>query len=387
MIITAELAQHIVDNIMPLVQQNINIMDSAGVIVGSGQKSRLNTYHQGAMEVINSGQVVEIFPEDMERYPGALPGLNWPIVLGSQVVGAVGVSGHPDMVRNTTKLVKMVTELILERENLVEEFRANLQLREQFMQHLLAERYQDNFIVKTAKLLRFNLNLPRLVAVVSVGTIIQDALNQYGAHDLVTFRTRETLIQLLEHSSLIDSQDLFIFLEDELIILKQFPVNAGESAFYQWGSAVLALLDGGHQHQGLHMGLGSFTSSPAELHESYKEAVFSKKNKAVSTAVASIYNFDILVAYLVQEPGAIHSCLALKKLKEIILSKLDRKYDMRNTVNVLLDNNLNVSSAAKALFIHRNTLVFRLEKLKELTGLCPSQSLNHAMLCRILFSC
>ncbi|CVK19463.1 CdaR family transcriptional regulator [Sporomusa sphaeroides] len=385
MIITAELAQHIVDNIMPLVQQNINIMDSAGVIVGSGQKSRLNTYHQGAMEVIRSGQVVEIFPEDMERYPGALPGLNWPIVLGSQVVGAVGVSGHPDKVRNTTKLVKMVTELILERENLVEEFRANLQLREQFMQHVLSDRYQDNAIAKTAKLLRFSLNLPRLVAVVSVGLIIRDACNQYGVHDLVALRTRETLAQLLEHSSLLDSQDLFVFFEDELVILKQFPADAGEAEFYQWGSAILSLL-GGPQQQGLRMGLGSFTGSPAELHESYKEALFSQNNKMDGTAVASIYDFDILVDYLIKEPGAIHSCLALKKLKDLILAQLDRKYDMRNTVNALLDNNLNVSSAAKALFVHRNTLVFRLEKLKELTGLCPSQSLNHAMLCRILFS-
>lgn len=385
MIITAELAQQIVDSIMPLVQQNINIMDSTGVIVGSGQKNRLNTYHQGAMEVIRRGEVVEIFPEDVHRYSGVMPGLNWPIILGNQVVGVVGISGHPDLVRNTARLVKMVTELILERENLVEEFRANLQLREQFMQYLLSDRYQDNPVMKTAKLLRFKLDLPRLVAVVAVGPIIQDARNHYEAHELVTFRTRETLSQLLDNSQLIDARDLFIFLDDELIILKHFPENAGQDEFYKWGSEILTLLDGGHRYQGLRMGLGSCTSSPAELHASYKEAIFAKNHKLTNADITSIYDFDILVSYLVKQSGAIDSCLVLKKLREIILDQLDCKYDMRNTVNALLDNNMNISSAAKALFIHRNTLVFRLEKLKELTGLCPSQSLNHAILCRILF--
>jgi len=388
MIITAALAQHIVDNIVPLVQQNINIMDSSGLIIGSGQQNRLNTYHQGAIKAITSGQMVEIFPEELERFPGAQPGLNWPIVLGKQVVGVVGISGHPDSVRNTAKLVKMVTELILERENLIEEFKANLQLRAQFIQLLLTGNYQENAaqLEKTAKLLSFNLNAPRLVAVVHVGAILQAAVSQYGAYDLVASRTRETLTQLLVSSPLIEHTDLFIFMEDELVILKHFPLGTATAEFHQWGLQVLQLLSHEQEHKALCLGLGSLTSLPAELRQSYREALFSQVNHIGSnTIVASIYDFDTLVFFLVKEPGALHTCLALQRLKETI-HKLDFKYDMKNTVNTLLDTNLNVSSTAKALFIHRNTLVFRLGKLKELTGLCPDQSLNHAMLCRIVFS-
>lgn len=39
------------------------------------------------------------------------------------------------------------------------------------------------------------------------------------------------------------------------------------------------------------------------------------------------------------------------------------------TVNMFLDNNLNVSETARKLFIHRNTLLYRLEKLEKSTGL------------------
>ena len=39
------------------------------------------------------------------------------------------------------------------------------------------------------------------------------------------------------------------------------------------------------------------------------------------------------------------------------------------TINKFFENNLNVSETARQLFVHRNTLVYRLEKLQKTTGL------------------
>jgi carbohydrate diacid regulator len=39
------------------------------------------------------------------------------------------------------------------------------------------------------------------------------------------------------------------------------------------------------------------------------------------------------------------------------------------TINTFFDNNLNVSETARQLFVHRNTLVYRMEKLEKVTGL------------------
>lgn len=40
-----------------------------------------------------------------------------------------------------------------------------------------------------------------------------------------------------------------------------------------------------------------------------------------------------------------------------------------STVYKFFENNLNISETARQLYIHRNTLVYRLEKIQKLTGL------------------
>lgn len=387
MLITYELAQQIVDHILPIVQQNVNIMNSSGLIMGSGQKNRINTYHQGAKEVIARGEVVEIHPDELELFPGALPGLNWPIILDKQIVGVVGVSGDPAAVRSTAKLVKMVTELILERESLIEGFRSNLQLKEHFVQLLLSGRWEDCSaqIKSTAQLLRFTLELPRAAAVANIRPLLDTACSQYGTHDLVMARTRDVLTQTIESSRLIDERDLVIVTEDKCIIFKYFPQAAEPAALQDWGQQFQELLNREYNNTGFRLGLGSLTNSPEQLYTSYTEALFACRQTDVHALPGIIYNFDVLTAYLLAPGSRTSACLAFQNLQTKITTRLGKKYDLQNTINTLLEHNLNVSSAAKALFIHRNTLVFRLEKLQELTGLCPAQFLNHAILCKLLF--
>ena len=52
------------------------------------------------------------------------------------------------------------------------------------------------------------------------------------------------------------------------------------------------------------------------------------------------------------------------EIKKILSDPADR-----HTVEVFLHNNLNVNAASKQLFMHRNTLIYRLEKIRHATGL------------------
>ncbi|URZ03358.1 PucR family transcriptional regulator [Clostridium felsineum] len=62
-----------------------------------------------------------------------------------------------------------------------------------------------------------------------------------------------------------------------------------------------------------------------------------------------------------------------KELKEEILNRVKNKFDeldmeMLNTIDKFVENGLNISNTAKKLYIHRNTLIYRLDKLKKETG-------------------
>ena len=52
------------------------------------------------------------------------------------------------------------------------------------------------------------------------------------------------------------------------------------------------------------------------------------------------------------------------------------------TIQKFFENNLNVSETSRKLFVHRNTLVYRLEKIRKLTGLDLRQ-FDHAIVFRV----
>ena len=66
--------------------------------------------------------------------------------------------------------------------------------------------------------------------------------------------------------------------------------------------------------------------------------------------------------------GGCHACLFIK---EIFGNKSPDDFDEETltTINKFFENSLNVSETSRQLYIHRNTLVYRLDKLQKSTGL------------------
>lgn len=60
--------------------------------------------------------------------------------------------------------------------------------------------------------------------------------------------------------------------------------------------------------------------------------------------------------------------LSMSSMKKFILGKYHDQHYMLDTIKTYLESNQNMMTASKELFIHRNTLMIRLEKFKEVTG-------------------
>ena len=86
-----DLAQDIVDRAMAILPYNVNVMDNQGLILGSGERERINTRHEGAQLVLANGRVVEIDEHTAVHLKGVQPGINrWMVGHGTPFRAVAG---------------------------------------------------------------------------------------------------------------------------------------------------------------------------------------------------------------------------------------------------------------------------------------------------------
>ncbi|MGA8134639.1 MAG: sugar diacid recognition domain-containing protein [Pseudomonas gingeri] len=108
-----DLAQDIVDRTMAILPYNVNVMDSQGLILGSGEPGRINTRHEGAQLVLANGRVVVIDEQAAKCLKGVQPGINLPLMHDERLIGVLGITGEPEQLRTYAELVRMTAEMLV----------------------------------------------------------------------------------------------------------------------------------------------------------------------------------------------------------------------------------------------------------------------------------
>ena len=117
------------------------------------------------------------------------------------------------------------------------------------------------------------------------------------------------------------------------------------------------------------IGIGTAVVGVKELAHSFKEAQVALEVGKVFDTEKTIASYDNLgIARLVyQLPTTLCEMFLNEVFKKGSIESLDQ--ETLFTIQKFFENNLNVSETSRKLFVHRNTLVYRLEKIKKLTGL------------------
>ena len=115
--------------------------------------------------------------------------------------------------------------------------------------------------------------------------------------------------------------------------------------------------------------LGTCVTGIKELAHSFKEAQVALEVGKVFDTEKTIISYENLgIARLIyQLPTTLCDMFLKEVFKRGSIESLDQ--ETLFTIQKFFENNLNVSETARKLFVHRNTLVYRLEKIKKLTGL------------------
>ena len=130
------------------------------------------------------------------------------------------------------------------------------------------------------------------------------------------------------------------------------------------------------------IGIGTVAEHLRELADSYKEAQTAIDVGKVFDTEKSIINYENLgIGRLIyQLPTNLCEIFLGEVFKKNSIDSLDQ--ETLFTINKFFENNLNVSETSRKLFVHRNTLVYRLEKIKKLTGLDLRQ-FDHAIVFKV----
>ena len=130
------------------------------------------------------------------------------------------------------------------------------------------------------------------------------------------------------------------------------------------------------------IGIGTVSDHLRELADSYKEAQTAIDVGKVFDTEKSIINYEKLgIGRLIyQLPTTLCEIFLSEVFKKNSIDSLEQ--ETLFTINKFFENNLNVSETSRKLFVHRNTLVYRLEKIKKLTGLDLRQ-FDHAIVFKV----
>ena len=130
------------------------------------------------------------------------------------------------------------------------------------------------------------------------------------------------------------------------------------------------------------IGIGTVAEHLRGLADAYKEAQTAIDVGKVFDTERTIINYENLgIGRLIyQLPTTLCEIFLSEVFKKNSIDSLD--HETLFTINKFFENNLNVSETSRKLFVHRNTLVYRLEKIKKLTGL-DLREFDHAIIFKV----
>ena len=130
------------------------------------------------------------------------------------------------------------------------------------------------------------------------------------------------------------------------------------------------------------IGIGTVAMQLKDIVSSFKEAQLAIEVGQVFDTEKSILSFENLgIGRLIyQLPSTLCEQFLAEVFRKGSISALD--HETLFTIQKFFENSLNVSETSRKLFVHRNTLVYRLEKIKKITGL-DLREFDHAIIFKV----
>ena len=234
-----------------------------------------------------------------------------------------------------------------------------------FVKNIISDNILPGDVYVRAKELHFTDEIPRCVLLVRLAEKADMAVvEELG--NLFPDRQRDFVLSINEN---------------DIVVIKEISNGQDSREAFEIAEQVEASL---REKLGVHcvIGIGTTAFHLRELAERYKEAQVAIEVGKVFDTEKTIIHYDNLgIGRLIyQLPTTLCEMFLREVFKKNPIESLDQ--ETLFTINKFFENNLNVSETSRKLFVHRNTLVYRLEKIKKITGL-DLREFDHAIVFKV----
>lgn len=156
--------------------------------------------------------------------------------------------------------------------------------------------------------------------------------------------------------------------EKNIIIVRELGIGEGYPELEKSAEQLLEVLNE-EEEEGIRIAYGTIVNDIKEVSKSYKEAKLALDVGKIFFGEKNVIAYSTLgIGRLIYQ---LPISLCKMFIREIFEGKSPDEFDEETlaTINKFFENSLNVSETSRQLYIHRNTLVYRLDKLQKSTGL------------------
>lgn len=237
--------------------------------------------------------------------------------------------------------------------------------RNNFVKNVVLDNILPGDIQLKARELHFNSSVTRVVFLIRI----------VASNDVSAFDVIQNLFP--------DKSKDFVFTisETDIVLIKEVRPNIESGDLEKLAFSIADTLLS-EFYTRVNIGVGTVVDNVRNLAVSFREAQIALEVGKVFNTDKSIISYENLgIARLIYHlPTNLCETFLKEVFKKGSIESLDQ--ETLFTIQKFFENNLNVSETSRKLFVHRNTLVYRLEKIKKLTGL-DLREFDHAIIFKI----
>ncbi len=372
--INQHLADQIVTKAQAILKRDLLLTDLGGRLLAGSDIAR-GTFLPEALSVSQTGktQTAENNGREIKW---------WPFVYESQTVAIFGVYTEAGPITNEAMmLLQGLAEVITYQNFLLDHIQSTDVVRAEFLKTALTSPALGNVedLYRQADILQLSLQLPQAIILIEVNGFEQRLTDTYR-----TLSEEERQLRIAKASEEIattlrkgfhNHQDNLVayFGNDRFVLIKGI---GGESLttlntirfMQEKGEYAMKMLQDLQLKHPITIGIGQYYPDLQGLRKSYQDAKLALEVGSRVWGRGKVYHIKNVGMFITL---ANTSQSRKAELAHQILSPLIRDEQLFKTVQTFLSNGLNLTDAAIALHVHRNTLIYRLDKTKKLINLDP----------------